>query len=128
MSNILVISPKTHLAAAVASMVFTSQRLSTVPELREAMSAWVQTFSVEGEQGPYQEDTEALGVYLRRVVLDEGDMSKAQSVLDWLIYVVRDWPFPTDHIRAAWQDAMSFLKAEAQQAVRERGLAPLELG
>jgi len=107
---------------------FTSQRLSTVPELREAMSAWVQTFSVEGEQGPYQEDTEALGVYLRRVVLDEGDMSKAQSVLDWLIYVVRDWPFPTDHIRAAWQDAMSFLKAEAQQAVRERGLAPLELG
>ncbi|KAJ9654020.1 deoxycytidyl transferase [Neophaeococcomyces mojaviensis] len=105
---------------------FTSRKLSTLPELRETMSAWVQTFSTEDEQGPFQEDTDALGLYLRQVVLDEGDMSKAQAVLDWLAYVVRDWPFPTEQIRVAWQHAMSFLKAETQQAVRERGLAPLE--
>lgn len=64
-----------------AKPTFTSRKLSTVAELRDAMSQWVQAFSGDGEEGPYQEDTDALGVYLNRVVLEERDMAKAQSTL-----------------------------------------------
>ncbi|KAK5945971.1 deoxycytidyl transferase [Knufia obscura] len=105
---------------------FTSRKLSTVPELREAMSQWVQAFSGDGEEGPYQEDTEALGVYLNRVVLEEGDMAKAQAVVDWLVYVVGDWPFENGQTSAAWQDTIGALKSAVQLAVGERGLAPLQ--
>ena len=105
---------------------FTSRKLSDLPELRNAMSSWVQAFSGEGEEGPYQEDTDALGVYLSRVVLEEGDMAKAHGVLEWLIYVVGDWPFETTEIGLAWKGTIEYLKTEVQRAVEERGLAPLE--
>jgi len=105
---------------------FTSRKLSTVPELRDAMSQWVQAFSGDGEEGPYEEDTEALGVYLYRVVLEEGDMAKAQAVVDWLSYVVADWPFESDRIGTTWQETITVLKTRVQGAVRERGLAPLQ--
>jgi len=105
---------------------FTSRKLSTVPELRDAMSQWVQAFSGDGEEGPYQEDTDALGVYLNRVVLEERDMAKAQAVVNWLIYLVGDWPFENDETRAAWQDAIALVKTEVQRAVKERGLVPLQ--
>lgn len=104
---------------------FTSRKLSTVPELRDAMSAWVQAFSGEGEEGPYQEDTDALAVYLNRVIVDEGDMAKAQAVLEWLMYIVGDWPFESDGIRTVWQETIDNLKAVAQDAMQERGLAPM---
>ena len=105
---------------------FTSRKLSTVPDLRDAMSQWVQTFSSEGEEGPYQEDSDALGVYLNRVVVEERDMAKAQAVVEWLVYLVGDWPFDSDPIRSAWHDTIKFLKAEVQRAVKGRGLAPLQ--
>lgn len=107
---------------------FTSRKLSELPDLREAVSSWVQTFSGDGEEGPYQEDTDALAAYLNRVVIDEGDMAKAQAVIEWLVYVVGDWPFADEKVRNAWQETTVKLKKAVQDAVQERGLAPLCFG
>ncbi|RMZ80875.1 hypothetical protein DV737_g2756, partial [Chaetothyriales sp. CBS 132003] len=66
---------------------FTSQKLSTLPELRDAMTAWVREFSEQDGEGPYDEDVAALSTYLERVVLDEGNMDKAVSLVKWLQHV-----------------------------------------
>lgn len=98
---------------------FTSRKLSTVQELREAMSAWVQTCSDEGED-PCIEDAHSLAVYLGQVVSDERDMEKAKNIVDWLIYVTEDWPFPRESPREAWRGIIAYLKKELQDAVSVR--------
>lgn len=105
---------------------FTSRKLCTLPELRDAMSSWVQVFSADNEVGPFEEDTLSLAVYLQRVVAEEHDIDKAQSVVDWLAYVVNDWPFAHHDIRNAWHKTLDHLKEHVQAAVKQRGLAPLQ--
>ncbi|KAK5078458.1 deoxycytidyl transferase [Lithohypha guttulata] len=114
-----------HFAAPKPRPTFTDRKLSTLPELRDIMSSWVRSCSsgVEGE--PEQEDTHALGTYLARVVLEEGDMAKAQSLVEWLEYVVQDAFLEDTPSLPVWTKTIAFLKAEVQGAVRERGLQPL---
>ncbi|MCJ1305971.1 deoxycytidyl transferase, partial [Hypocenomyce scalaris] len=64
---------------------FTAKKLSALPELREAVSAWYEEFV---EEGPYDEDVEALATYLDRVVREEKDMAKAVNVARWLGWLV----------------------------------------
>ncbi|RMZ83294.1 hypothetical protein DV738_g1346, partial [Chaetothyriales sp. CBS 135597] len=67
---------------------FTSQKLSTLPQLRDAMTAWVREFSEQDGEGPYEEDVAALATYLERVILEERNMDKAVSLVKWLQHVV----------------------------------------
>ena len=95
--------------------VFTAEKLSTLPELRDALTAWVKEF--QGEE-PNEEDVGALTAYLRRVVLEEHDMSKAVSVVKWLDWMVVQQP----QVEALWAGAVSVVKEQVQTAVQERGL------
>lgn len=106
---------------------FTSRKLSTMPELREAMSAWVQTCSTE-EETPCIEDAQSLAVYLKQVVKDELDMAKAKGVVDWLIYVTEDWPFAQESVREAWRGIITYLKTELQSVVLTRSKHRLHFG
>lgn len=108
-----------------ARPTFTSRKLCDLPDLRDAMSSWVQAFSGDGEVGPHDEDTRSLALYLQRVVSEEHDIDKAQSVVNWLTYVVNDWPFTQDERRSAWRTTLECLKEHIQTAVKQRGLAPL---
>ncbi|PYH44174.1 putative DNA damage repair protein Mus42 [Aspergillus saccharolyticus JOP 1030-1] len=98
---------------------FTSKRLSSLPDLRNAISAWYHAFNPpapgrvpdpeqssastadteEGEgdddedAGPFDEDVVSLARYLKRVVLEERDLEKAVAVVRWLIWLVEnDYP------------------------------------
>ena len=73
---------------------FTSRKLSALPDLREAISAWYNSFETEG---PYDEDVDALVVYLRRVVLEERDIEKATSVAEWLNWLISEGVEKTIH-------------------------------
>jgi DNA repair protein REV1 len=106
---------------------FTSRKLSTLPELREAMEAWVEEFS-EGDEGPYEEDINALGQYLGKVIVDEGDMEKAVSAFKWLQYVLDLQQFPDSDLSSAWANSMAILKGFIQTAVSKRGLPPVDIG
>jgi len=100
---------------------FTSQKLSSLPELRDATSAWVREFASEGE-GPAQEDVDALSEYLSKVVCVERDMAKAVTIVNWLGLVVEYENFDSDGTRHSWELALSTLKQDVQAAVMSRGL------
>ena len=104
---------------------FTSQKLSTIAELRNAMSAWFEEFSGEEEEGPYDEDTAALIVYLEKVVSTELDMEKAVAVVDWVNHLVSDISVERERLLQHWSHVLDRLKDGVQKAVRSRGLPPV---
>ena len=119
---------------------FTSKRLSTIEELREAMGAWVEEFSsslVEEERrseeeergdaaGPYDEDVEALGSYLAKVVTVEGNMDKAVSVVRWLAWLVDE--LGEGKQKEPWVKVLHRLREVVTQAVASRGLGQVDFG
>ncbi|KAJ5669478.1 DNA repair protein Rev1 [Penicillium macrosclerotiorum] len=125
-----------HLSPLPERPVFTSRRLSSLPDLRDAVSAWHAAFATDG---PYSEDAEVLCTYLFRVVADERDIDKAVSVVRWLIWLVDE-----DSLQrgpggnksppsgqggqgiVAWIDAIDSMKRRIQGALEKRGLPPVD--
>jgi DNA repair protein REV1 len=103
---------------------FTSQKLSSLPELRDATSAWVREFSID-EDGPDEEDVSALSDYLSKVVAVERDMAKAVAVVNWLALVIEYENFKSEKLRRSWETALSTLTRHVQLAVEKRGLPPV---
>ncbi|KAL8636118.1 MAG: hypothetical protein Q9228_006450, partial [Teloschistes exilis] len=95
---------------------FTAQKLSALPDLREAMRAWVDEFR---DEAPFAEDVEALVKYVQRVVKEEKDMGKAVGVVRWLVWLVGE---AGGAVGRYWAGAMARIEAGVQEAVRERGL------
>ncbi|RMZ91308.1 hypothetical protein DV736_g1467, partial [Chaetothyriales sp. CBS 134916] len=124
-SNTLRGQQKLKLPPKQPKPTFTSQKLSALPELRDAMTAWVREFSEQDGEGPYEEDVAALSTYLERVVHDEGNMDKAVSLVKWLQHVIDMQSFQSGRLQQAWVRSLSVLEASVQDAVVERGLPPV---
>lgn len=113
--------------------VFTSKRLSSLPDLRDAVSAWHSAFAAEG---PYREDVESLCTYLRRVIGDEKDIDKAVSVVRWLMWLVNEDACqrgagdnqtpPSGQGAVSWADAIATMQESVQNALETRGMAPVD--
>jgi DNA repair protein REV1 len=101
---------------------FTTGELSTLPELRETLSAWHSEFAGEG---PHEEDVSAMERYLRRVVLEERDLGKVVGVVRWIGWLVDESGDGSG--KRAWSKALEGIKEKVQDAVRERGIGRLEL-
>jgi len=117
---------KLRLPSRPPKPTFTTQELSTLPELRETLSAWHREFV---EEGPHVDDVAAMERYLRRVVLEEKDMIKAAGVAKWLAYLIGEsegQPGVEKGI-GAWKEALEGIKETIQGAVKERGLGRLDL-
>jgi len=97
--------------------------LSSVPELRDTLSAWHREFV---DVGPHPDDVAAMERYLRRVVLDERDLSKVVSVVKWLDWLIDESDDDNEGTRI-WSEALDGIKSKVQSAVQERGLGRLEL-
>lgn len=113
-----------HLPPRPTKPTFTSRKLSSLEELREAASAWFEEFR---DEGPYEEDVEALVRYLKRVVGEEGDMAKAVAVVRWLEWVVGEGVDGGDggkvwEGKAKWEGTVRKVEEGVQEAVEERGL------
>ncbi|KAF2457675.1 hypothetical protein BDY21DRAFT_391902 [Lineolata rhizophorae] len=128
--------PKAHYAIVLpprpALPRFTAQRLSSLPQLRDAVDAWWEEFR---EEGPYREDVEALAGYLEEVVGQEKDLEKAVGVAGWLAWVVRegeaeggwgDGEEEREEGMRAWREAVERVRGGVQTAVRRRGLPRVE--
>ncbi|KAJ5094707.1 hypothetical protein N7456_010568 [Penicillium angulare] len=113
--------------------VFTSQRLSALPDLRGAVREWHSAFR---DHGPYSEDVEVLSTYLGRVIVDEKDIEKAVAVVRWLMWLIdRDnvgrAPIDNQTPRSeqgfvTWAEAIEMLQACVQTALEARGMFPVE--
>jgi DNA repair protein REV1 len=114
------------------------------------MSAWYSSFEAEG---PYDEDVDALVVYLRRVVLEERDIEKATSVAEWLKWIIDEGAEEAAQIKddkedcgntsftlapqesmeksdsgahSGWNKALQTVRDGIDGAARKRGLPPIE--
>lgn len=120
---------------------FTSQRLTNLSDLRDAISSWHEAFSSDG---PFEEDVLSVGRYLKCVIVDERDLDKATSVLSWLVWLIDDeqnakesdafkTPDPSgrtgnsSQTAMTWEAAISSLRASVDEGCAERGLPSVEL-
>ncbi|PYI05409.1 DNA damage repair protein Mus42 [Aspergillus sclerotiicarbonarius CBS 121057] len=120
---------------------FTSQKLSNISDLRDAISSWHTAFSSDG---PIEEDVISLGRYLKRVIVDEKDMDKAVSVLKWLMWLIDDeqtenasdaftTPDPSGKTGSSsqsavtWEAAIRTLRESVDEGCAERGLPLVDL-
>ncbi|CZT08410.1 probable DNA repair protein MUS-42 [Rhynchosporium graminicola] len=102
---------------------FTTAELSTLPQLRDTLSAWYREFA---DDGPHPDDVAAMERYLRRVILDERDMSKVVGVVKWLGWLIDESDGDNEGTKV-WSEAYHGIKEKVQVAVKERGLGKLEL-
>ncbi|KAI1979292.1 deoxycytidyl transferase [Ophidiomyces ophidiicola] len=123
-----------HFAPPPPKPTFTSRKLSSLPDLRDAMSEWYNSFQAEG---PFEEDVSALAKYLRRVILEERDVAKAVAVvkwLDWLLDSSDDTDEDADGLSEAeqsksldaWKSALHRIRGDVNAAVGQRGLPLVE--
>ncbi|KAB8234989.1 putative DNA damage repair protein Mus42 [Aspergillus alliaceus] len=118
---------------------FTSKKLSSLPDLRDAVGAWHAAFV---EDGPFDEDVESLVRYVKRVVVEEKDVDKAVSVVRWLMWLVEDAKDEIDEPTSGqgpiagsasssqntvtWDDALKALQESIFTGLEERGLPPVD--
>jgi len=105
---------------------FTSHKLSELPDLRNAVTAWFKEFE---DEGPYEEDVAALVRYLQAVVTDEGDLRKAIAVVDWMAWNIDNGSDDVDEsVLNAWREALGRTQRGVQESIRQRGLGRVEFG
>jgi DNA repair protein REV1 len=104
---------------------FTTSKLSSLPELRDAIEGWALEFR---QEGPYPEDTDALGTFLGRVVVEERDMAKAVAAVKWLAWLAEEELVAEKDATSKWENAVETLKQSVQYAVKNRGLGKVEFG
>ena len=110
-----------------AKPTFTKENLSELPDLRDMIKDWVREFW--GDE-PFAEDVTALVAYLKAVVVEERDLAKAVKVVKWVAWVVEresEGKWQGDEMAARWAGVLLRIKEGVQEAVRERGLAPVDL-
>ena len=88
------------------------------------MTAWVEAFSEE--EGPFDEDVDALKSYLEKVVVIESDLEKAVSVVEWLAFAITEHDIEGHHVRKRWSHVLGKLQSGVQEAVKARGLPQVE--
>ncbi|KAM3414096.1 DNA repair protein REV1 [Cercospora zeina] len=102
---------------------FTSQKLSTLPELRSTVSAWFQEFS---DEPPYPEDVDSLITYLKAVVVEERDLDKAVSVVNWMAWVLDDSEDVPEDVMNGWEDALGRTRKGVQEAATKRDMGTIK--
>lgn len=105
-------------------VAFTATSLTTVQEVKDMLSAWHRETR---DDGPHEADVDVFRKYLARVVTEEMDMDKARKLVKWLDWVVQEEDgHPQDHRGSnGWRDALAGVKTAVQEALAERGLAPM---
>ncbi|KAJ5164139.1 DNA repair protein Rev1 [Penicillium coprophilum] len=112
--------------------VFTSQHLSQLPDLRNAVGSWHEVFATGG---PYGEDVTSLCKYLSSVTLHEKDVDKAVSVVRWLMWLVgehsqqqrpQEPPGSRPEGTINWEEAIETMQYSVQVALEQRELPPVD--
>lgn len=127
-----------HLPPLPGRPTFTSQKLSSLNDIRDTVGAWHAAFA---DEGPFSEDVASLSRYLKCVVSEEKDVDKAVSVVRWLMWLVSDEreqrngsdeKHNTSIISSSpggpvsWDYAIQTLQTDINNAMDERDLPPVE--
>lgn len=104
-------------------VTFAKSGVGSTQEIKDMLDAW--HAETRGD-GPHRRDVEVLEKFLVKVVLEERDLEKAKKLVTWLDLVVEQDGGSDKGLRS-WRRAVESVKEAVQKAVKQRGLAPLDL-
>lgn len=111
-----------HFAPPPPKISFTSG-VTSAREIKDMLDAWHQETSAGG---PHRGDVEVFEKYLAQVVGEERDLEKASKLVKWLAILVDQGSKESRGTRV-WMRTLAGVKDVVQKAVKNRGLAPLNL-
>lgn len=109
-------------APPLPKISFTSG-LTSAREIKDMLDSWHQETRTGG---PHRGDVEVFEQYLTRVIGEERDLEKARKLVKWLGFLVEQDSKDSKGVRA-WKRTLDGVKDVVQRAVKQRGLAPLDL-
>lgn len=102
----------------------TSHQLTNLGSLQDSIQEWYSTFE---DDGPYRDDVEAMGTYLRRVISEEEDVDKAVSVVRWLMWLACKNPNLEPEAEAmTWAGAIGILQEAIQSDLETKGIPAVD--
>ena len=114
---------KLNFPPAPPKVGFSQAGLTSATDVKELLRSW---FEGTKKGGPHRGDVEVFEKYLRRVIEEERDMEKARNLVRWLGWTVEE---AADGVgKLEWRKAMDSVKEAAQEAMKARGLGPMDLG
>lgn len=102
---------------------FASFGVTSTREVKDMLDAW---HSESRQEGPHRGDVEVFEKYLAQVVIDEGNLEKVAVLVRWLNLLVEQ-DGGGEAGRESWRKAVAQVKDAVQEAVKHRGLAPLNI-
>lgn len=115
---------KLQFNARPSKVAFTMAGLTSLSDIRDMLNVWHKETASEG---PHRRDVEMLEKYLARVVLEERDMDKVTKLVQWLDYLVEEDEADSSRGKTNWRAVVQGVKAEVQNAVKQRSLGPLDI-
>ncbi|POR39457.1 DNA repair protein REV1 [Tolypocladium paradoxum] len=109
--------------ASPRKVSFASSGVTSTREIKDMLDAW---HSETQHEGPHRGDVQVLEKYLTQVVLEERDLEKVVVMVKWLNIIVEQ-DGEDGKGRESWRTALDQVKEAVQGAVRQRGLAPLDM-
>ncbi|KAH7328692.1 hypothetical protein B0I35DRAFT_418050 [Stachybotrys elegans] len=105
---------------------FSGADVMSTSQIKDMLDAW---HSQTREEGPHERDINVFKKYIVRVVQEERDMAKASKLVKWLDIVVHQEGEEGGKAQGkrVWEVALNGVKDAVQNAVRERGLARLNI-
>lgn len=104
---------------------FTSSALTSITEIKDMLNVWHRETQ---DDGPHRADVEVFERYLAKVVVEERDMDKARKLVTWLQWIVEEEEDSESKGKEGWMEALSSIQGAIQEAMRSRGLGPMDLG
>lgn len=109
-------------AAVPRKISFASSGVTSTQEIKDMLDAW---HTETRKNGPHRGDIEVLEKFLERVVQEERDLEKATKLVKWLDVLVEQ-DGRKGRGQESWRRSVEGIKVIVQQAVKQRGLAPLK--
>ncbi|KAJ4130927.1 deoxycytidyl transferase [Fusarium equiseti] len=109
-------------AAAPREISFASSGVTSTREIKDMLDAW---HTETRKNGPHRGDIEVLEKFLERVVQEERDLEKATKLVKWLDVLVEQ-DGRKGRGQEVWRQSVKGIKVIVQDAVKQRGMAPLK--
>ncbi|KAM5356012.1 hypothetical protein ACJ41O_002658 [Fusarium nematophilum] len=103
--------------------IFAGSSASSTRELKDMLDVWHLNTQTDG---PHRRDVVILEKFLVRVIQEERDLEKATKLVKWLDAIVEHGS-RGGMGQQSWRQSVESVKDAVQQAVKQRGMAPLKL-
>ncbi|KAK0655779.1 hypothetical protein B0T16DRAFT_342123 [Cercophora newfieldiana] len=112
---------KISFPAAPPKVSFSDSGLTATKDVQRMVKKW---YDETQQKGPHKRDVDVFEKYLHSVIEEERDMEKVRKLMKWLQWIIDE---DADGLgKQGWTTAMDSLKAAVQEAMKARGLGPMD--